>query len=166
MNKRQMAHQVINLAMIVTSALMIWKGLTVLTNSESPIVVVLSASMEPGFSRGDLLFLYLDDRPLRTGDIVVYKIKGKEIPIVHRIIRAHEKADGRMDMLTKGDNNDLDDIGLYAPGQKWLNKDHIVGRAVAYVPYVGMLTILMNEHAALKIALIGLLGILVLTSKE
>ena len=43
--------------MIVSSALMIWKGLMVVTGSESPIVVVLSGSMEPAFQRGDLLFL-------------------------------------------------------------------------------------------------------------
>ena len=29
----------------------------VVTGSESPIVVVLSGSMEPAFQRGDLLFL-------------------------------------------------------------------------------------------------------------
>ena len=43
--------------MIVSSALMIWKGLMVVTGSESPIVVVLSGSMEPAFQRGELLFL-------------------------------------------------------------------------------------------------------------
>jgi hypothetical protein len=37
--------------MIVTSALIIWKGLIVVTGSESPVVVVLSGSMEPGFKR-------------------------------------------------------------------------------------------------------------------
>ena len=37
----QLANQVLNLAMIVCSALMIWKGLMVVTESESPVVVVL-----------------------------------------------------------------------------------------------------------------------------
>jgi signal peptidase I len=37
--------------MIVTSALIVWKGLLVVTGSESPVVVVLSGSMEPGFKR-------------------------------------------------------------------------------------------------------------------
>jgi hypothetical protein len=37
--------------MIVTSALIIWKGLMCFTGSESPVVVVLSGSMEPGFRR-------------------------------------------------------------------------------------------------------------------
>lgn len=37
--------------MIVTSALIIWKALMCATGSESPVVVVLSGSMEPGFKR-------------------------------------------------------------------------------------------------------------------
>lgn len=39
------------LGMIVTSALIIWKALMCVTGSESPVVVVLSGSMEPGFKR-------------------------------------------------------------------------------------------------------------------
>ena len=39
----------LSFGMIVSSALMIWKGLMVVTGSESPIVVVLSGSMEPAF---------------------------------------------------------------------------------------------------------------------
>lgn len=64
----------------------------VMTNSKSPIVVVLSGSMEPAFFRGDLLFLSnFEDEPVRVGDIVVFKIEGREIPIVHRAIKIHEK---------------------------------------------------------------------------
>ena len=37
----QLFYQVLNFGMIVSSALMIWKGLMVVTGSESPIVVVL-----------------------------------------------------------------------------------------------------------------------------
>ena len=37
----QLYYQCLNFAMIVSSALMIWKGLMVFTGSESPIVVVL-----------------------------------------------------------------------------------------------------------------------------
>ena len=44
-NKRMLVFQILNLAMIVLSALMIWKSLMVVTKSESPVVVVLSGSM-------------------------------------------------------------------------------------------------------------------------
>ena len=34
------------------------------------------------------------------------------------------------------------------------------------MPYVGMVTIIMNDYPALKYVLIGVLGLLVMTSKE
>ena len=48
--------------LIVTSVLIIWKTMILVTGSESPVVVVLSGSMEPGFYRGDILFLYMGRR--------------------------------------------------------------------------------------------------------
>ena len=146
MRKRQLAHQVLNLAMIVCSALMIWKSLMVITESESPVVVVLSGSMEPAFHRGDILFLHMGFTPFRSGDIVVFKVADREIPIVHRIIKVHEKEDGTVDLLTKGDNNAVDDRGLYAASQSWINKEHVIGRAKGYLPYIGMVTIIMNDY--------------------
>lgn len=47
--------------------------------------------MEPAFQRGDILFLHNGDDPLRAGEVVVFKIKDREIPIVHRIMNVHEK---------------------------------------------------------------------------
>ena len=79
MDYRELAQQIINLGMILSSALIIWKTLILFTCSESPVVVVLrcarhknchhsssscqifrvmcSGSMEPAFQRGDILFL-------------------------------------------------------------------------------------------------------------
>lgn len=161
--------------MIVSSALMIWKGLMVTTGSESPIVVVLSGSMEPAFHRGDLLFLTnCDEEPVRVGEIVVFKIEGRDIPIVHRVIKLHEKYNkyigkqkhnclkacsfvfrnnGTTKFLTKGDNNAVDDRGLYADGQVWLDKNDVVGRARGVLPFVGMITIYMNEYPNFKVIL-------------
>ena len=67
---------------------MLWKTLSVITDSPSPIVVVLSGSMEPAFQRGDLLFLWNRDTRAEIGEIVVYNVKGKDIPIVHRVVRS------------------------------------------------------------------------------
>ena len=52
--------------------------------------------------------------PFRAGDIVVFKVADRDIPIVHRVIKVHEKESGEVDVLTKGDNNAVDDRGLYA----------------------------------------------------
>jgi len=37
--------------------------------------------------------------------------------------------DGNVKLLTKGDNNSVDDRGLYAPGQLWIRRKEVVGRA-------------------------------------
>ncbi|PPR97682.1 hypothetical protein GOBAR_AA22981 [Gossypium barbadense] len=153
--------------MIVTSALIIWKALMCITGSESPVVVVLSGSMEPGFKRGDILFLHMSKDPIRAGEIVVFNVDGREIPIVHRVIKVHERQDtGEVDVLTKGDNNYGDDRLLYAQGQQWLHRHHIMGRAVGFLPYVGWVTIIMTEKPIIKYILIGALGLLVITSKD
>ena len=233
MNYRQLTLQLLSLTLIVTSALMIWKSLCLYTHSESPVVVVLSGSMEPAFKRGDILFLSLnkkkgsrknsteneeyDEERTRVGEIIVFSIDGRDIPIVHRVIKSHfhpssssfaasasaaaaekdkdedvathrgggassssssDRSDDRSgnesvssssfkhEMLTKGDNNYMDDIGLYAPGQKWLNEKHVMGRTVGYLPHVGKATILMNDHPMIKYGLILILGLLVISGKE
>lgn len=166
-NKRQLTFQVLNLAMIVFSALMIWKGLMFVTKSESPVVVVLSGSMEPAFQRGDILFLNNAVHEVFVGDVVVFKIKDRDIPIVHRILKVHlDQETGKVELLTKGDNNRVDDRGLYAPGQLWLDRDDILGKAVGTLRYVGMVTIALNDYPVLKYVLVGLMGLFVLTSKE
>lgn len=115
---RQALTQVLNFGLILSTAFMLWKGLSIASDSSSPIVVVLSGSMEPAFQRGDLLFLW--NRNLewgvgeswgnalgmhtsegeflrkkgglggtQVGEVVVYNVKGKDIPIVHRVVRRH-----------------------------------------------------------------------------
>ncbi|KAL0025496.1 hypothetical protein WJX77_006303 [Trebouxia sp. C0004] len=167
LNKRQAVSQGVNLGLIITSALMIWKTLILLTGSESPVVVVLSGSMEPGFYRGDILFLNMGQQPIRVGEIVVFNIDDRDIPIVHRVIKVHEtQPGGEVSVLTKGDNNHGDDRALYARGQMWLNQKHIMGRVVGFLPYVGQVTIIMNDYPYLKYALIGVLALFVIMSKE
>ena len=158
-----------SLGLILTSALAIWKGLMLYTGSESPVVVVLSGSMEPGFSKGDILFLHRGHAPVHSGEVVVFHIDERDVPIVHRVVRAHERSDSTyMELLTKGDNNPGNDLagGLYAPGQQWVLWEHVIGRAVFYLPHIGQATIIMNEHPWVKFALIGFLGLMVVTSKE
>jgi signal peptidase len=53
--------------------------------------IIFRESMEPAFGRGDLLFLSNPSREHRVGDIVVYKLEGKEIPIVHRVLTVHDE---------------------------------------------------------------------------
>ena len=63
------------------------------------LLLICSGSMEPAFQRGDILFLNNQDSPIRVGEIVVFKIKDRDIPIVHRVMKVHEKADGKVNYL-------------------------------------------------------------------
>ncbi|KAG7445618.1 uncharacterized protein BT62DRAFT_896234 [Guyanagaster necrorhizus] len=175
---RHLLLQCLNFATVIASGLMIWKGLGLITNSESPIVVVLSGSMEPAFYRGDLLFLTnpVHER-YHTGDITVYKIPGADIPIVHRVLETHDfllndnstcvsrNLLAKQYLLTKGDNNYVDDIDLYQ-GLEWLERKHIVGKVRGFLPYIGYVTIAMNDFPQLKYALLGGLGLLALIQRE
>lgn len=87
-NPRQSLTQILNFGLVLSTAFMLWKTLSVITDSPSPIVVVLSGSMEPAFQRGDLLFLWNRDTRAEVGEVVVYNVKGKDIPIVHRVVRS------------------------------------------------------------------------------
>jgi hypothetical protein len=85
---------------------------------------------------------------------VVFNIKNREIPIVHRILKVHEQEDGVVSVLTKGDNNQVHDRGLYSDGQMWLQREDIVGKAVGSLRYIGMVTIWLNDYPSLKYLLV------------
>lgn len=164
---RSQVQQLLTVATIFSTAYMLWKGLGVLMNTESPVVVVLSESMSPAFERGDILFLSMSKSPIVSGDIVVFHLKGRDIPIVHRVLKVHEE-DGtkKLSILTKGDNNQVHDRGLYNQGQLWLNEQDISGRVKGCLPYVGMITILMNEYPKMKVLLLMAMGMMSLINRE
>lgn len=97
-------------------------------------------------------------------------------------------------MLTKGDNNAADDTELYARGQDYLTRKDIVGyvlqsfplavvhrplrnistkadtfknrSVVAYMPFVGYVTIMLSEHPWLKTVMLGIMGLVVVLQRE
>ncbi|XP_021755299.1 signal peptidase complex catalytic subunit SEC11C-like isoform X2 [Chenopodium quinoa] len=145
--------------LLVTSVLMTWQLLILVTGTKYPVSVVLSGSMEPGIRKGDLLFLStIKSHPIQTGEILLFKIEGKEIPIVHRVIKVQrQKASNKFILLTKGDANSVDDRygGIYADGQLWLEDDDITGRVIGIMPYFGWPSILIQNMPLMKFVLIG-----------
>lgn len=176
---RLQLNNALTMAMVIASAFAIWKGLAVVTNSASPLVVVLSGSMEPAFQRGDILFLWNREQYLNVGDIVVYNAPERDIPIVHRVVREHtveepiSKSKSKKEtkhsqyVLTKGDANQRDDLPLYGYGKTYLNRDKdIVGNVKGYIPKVGYVTILITENVYFKYAMFGFLAVSALFSQE
>lgn len=107
------------------------------------------------------------------GDVAVFNLRSHEIPIVHRVVTVQEKyvkvndrKDGDLYILTKGDNNDSDDRGLYPHGVRWLHKKDLMGKMRMYLPYMGMFTIWLNDYPWLKYSVLGLMGLFVLIAKD
>lgn len=85
--------------------------------------VVLSGSMEPTFSKDDLIFVKKTD-DISMGDIVVYQ-SGNEL-IVHRIISISKDM-----VVTQGDANNVSDPPF--------EKSAVKGVVVGWIPYAGIL---------------------------
>lgn len=166
-HRRNIAFQYLVLFASIAMAAVAWRLVIGLTNCDSPIVVVLSGSMETAFYRGDLLFLtnsYSD--PIIPGEIVVFKIQGRDVPIVHRCMHTHTFDNGTTLFLTKGDNNNGHDRSLYAQNQMWLERKHIMGRARFFLPYVGIVTVKLNEYPMAKTLVITVMVGLMLYTRE
>ena len=156
--------------MICTSALMIWRSFMLVCGNESPMVVVLSGSMEPSMYRGDILVLYKQPT-IDVGDVVVYQIANQATPIVHRISSiqdVYDKKTGKTQtmFLSKGDNNPVDDRGIYPKGQNYLPEDYVVGHVFTHFPYSGFFTLVLNDYPPVKYTLLGLMFISVLVTKD
>ena len=84
---RRLLAETLPVVWIIATLFMVWKGLCTLTNSEHPVLVVSSGSMEPAFYRGDLILLWNRQKQVRTGDIPVVWFPGRPLPMVHRAIK-------------------------------------------------------------------------------
>lgn len=188
----QVLLQVLNFASVLTTGLMIWKGLGLVCNTESPIVVVLRCAVHPvEFLAKSHRFQWLHgtcvlprrppipDQPSQR--TVSYRrhhgVQDSRCRYSHRTprhgnarysveeIRAsaiaccftwqpHVMSDvrhvtasplgQRQLILTKGDNNPVDDIELYQ-GLEWLERKHIVGKVRGYDAF-SLLSIATLRH--------------------
>ncbi|KAI4747313.1 hypothetical protein E4T50_02354 [Aureobasidium sp. EXF-12298] len=77
---------ILKVLLVPTTIYMSWKAISLATGSRYPIVVVISESMEPTFSRGDLLLLWNRKQIVEVGDIPVCWLPGNPLPMVHRAI--------------------------------------------------------------------------------
>lgn len=77
--------------------------------------IVLSGSMETQISAGDIVVVKeINTNELKKGDIIAFK--DGNIVITHRIDEVTE-IDGKTQYITKGDNNNTQDIGYVSPEQ-------------------------------------------------
>ncbi len=142
--------------------------LQITLNTELPLVVVISDSMEPTIYKGDLLFVKgVNPNDIKNGtieekngDIIVFNVNGlweraPNYPIVHRVINKYQKGDIWY-FRTKGDAN------LY-PDPIDISQYHIYGIIYGRIPYIGWIKIFLTE-LNLFILLFVVISILLITS--
>jgi signal peptidase len=54
----------------------------------------------------------------------------------------------------------------YAVGQQWLQRDDIMGRAVGFLPYFGMITVWLTDYPIVKFVLLGVMGLFAIFAKD
>ncbi|XP_044955409.1 signal peptidase complex catalytic subunit SEC11A-like [Hordeum vulgare subsp. vulgare] len=135
------------LVMVVALLVLVPEGLMLVTGVKAPAMAVLSESMEPGIKKGDMVFVHnKSNQPFHVGEIILFKVDGFELPVVHRVIEVHKHPDtGEIQVLTKGDNNSVDDRFLYPIGQQWLQPHDIIGRVAGHLSYVGWPSVFISE---------------------
>ena len=47
--------------------------------------------------------------------------------------------------MTKGDNNAVEDTGIYPEGQQFVYREDIVGLVYGYIPHVGWMSLWLKE---------------------
>lgn len=87
--------------------------------------------------------------------------------MVHRAIKVHFEVDPqetdrqpRQRILTKGDNNAIDDTGLYGNGKLFVERKEILGVVRGYVPFLGWPTLVLYDMAGQKVR--GVIGVIVI----
>ncbi|RLG71517.1 MAG: signal peptidase I, partial [Methanobacteriota archaeon] len=124
-----------------------WIRPDILFETETPLVTVVSGSMEPTLHRGDILLLVgVDKHELKVGDIVVFSRPHTKLPIVHRVVETcYHK--GETYLVTWGDANHNPDPGWEQTEKKvlvtttyaeswvnqngeWMPSSAVIGKAV------------------------------------
>ena len=111
--------------------------------TSSPLVVVTSDSMSPTLERGYLLVLeHQAAEDILVGEIIVYNADWhSQAPVVHRVIQ-REFVNDEYRYYTQGDNNNQ-------PDPFYRTYDDIVGVVIASVPFIGNITLFLQQPGVL-----------------
>jgi len=166
-SKRKIVVTIILLGVAFSGAFIVYFIMQIALNTKTPMVVVVSGSMEPNLSRGDLLFLRGKDAENikngtiegKEGDIIVFNARGLWVnapsdPIVHRVI--DKMYDNEWLFLTKGDANPSEDAA-------WVPETRILGVVAGRIPYIGWVKIVLTD-SGLLIPLLVIVSVLLVIS--
>ena len=141
MSSRQRRFTVLVLPMILAVLLLPAFGRATDTFS---VVPVLSSSMEPDMSRGDVAVVVpVGPNDLRNGDVVVFDSpETSSGSIIHRVVAVDNHAAPGVELRTKGDSNARSD-----PWTVSVINDGDVSRRIAKVPFAGFVYLWLQSTA-------------------
>ena len=165
---KKIIYAVVMICIAFFGSFLFYFGLQVTLNTEVPIVIVISGSMEPNIRKGDLLFVKgtnpkdikngtVEDK---NGDVIVFDARGlwvgaPEEPIVHRVVDMYLEGD-TLYFRTKGDANSL-------PDQAPVPESRILGLVIGGIPYIGWVKIVLTESGLLIPLLVVISACLVIS---
>ena len=164
--KKKIIIAVVMISIAFLGSFLVYFILQISFNTETPIVVVISGSMEPQIHKGDMLFVMgtepenikngtIEDK---TGDIIVFNAQWPFAPldpIVHRVVGKKQVGDTWY-FITKGDANVL-------PDQGEVSEDDIIGVVVGGIPYIGWVKIFLTESGLLIPLLVIISALLIIS---
>lgn len=110
-------------------------------------VTVMSGSMEPVISAGDVLIIH-DEDEYNAEDIVTFW--RDEVLVTHRLIEEREQG-----WITKGDYNNVVDSQL-------VQKNQIIGKVIVIIPYLGLVILYLRTPLGILTVIILLFILLIL----
>ncbi len=117
---------------------------------------VLTGSMRPAMPPGTLVVVRpVDVDDIGLGSVITYQPRPNDPAVVtHRVVGQGFDAAGQPTFTTRGDANDAND-------PQPVRAEQVVGKRWYFVPYLGYVTALLTgaqRAAAVRIAVVGLLG--------
>ncbi len=133
--KKKLTKDILTLAVLILSIILVYFGLRFFLATTTPLVVVASGSMSPALEVGDLIIVKgVQPEEIKIGDIIVFDPPREGIGrTVHRV-KHIESTNGNFTFKTKGDANDIEDQYTVYP-------ENIHGRLSYRIPYIGYLAL-------------------------
>ena len=167
-SKKKIIIAVVLISVAFFGSFLVYFILQISFNTESPIVVVVSGSMEPQIHKGDLLFV-MGREPEnikngtiidKDGDIIVFNAHGlwptaPLEPIVHRVIGKYQIGDTWY-FETKGDANSIPDAAA-------IPESRVIGVVIGGIPYIGWIKIFLTESGLLIPLLVIISALLIIS---
>ena len=114
---------------------------------------IVSGSMEPHYSVGDLIYVKeVDPNTVKVGDVITFVLNEDIVVATHRVVRIDAE---KQHFYTKGDVNDTEDL---AP----VHFNNLVGIPQFSIPYLGYVSDFIQNPPGMYIAIVIVSALLIL----